>query len=731
MIITNTNSIISSNVPQNGTNFTIEASAHAFQILSSGIYQHKIAAIIRELMTNAYDSHKDANKESVPFNVVLPNNLHPYFEVEDFGIGMSVEDAFNVFTVYFKSTKRGTNEVAGGIGIGGKCPFSYTKQFTVRIRKDGEENTCLIYIDQNGEPRLDIVHTVNTDQCNGVKITVPVQPGDFNQFKYEFEFYSSFFPVTPTVNFEDVTQLFDPKEFVNSDKDFIVLERGRYGYAALGSEFIYALMGPVAYPIDLSSVAGVSEYASDVLSSVRRHNRNSVLFIRFNIGDVIVAASRESLSLDTRSCAVIAQKIEEYVNAITKDAQEIIKTDKHIAERIVDICRAVNIPEIASKTLQCCPEYMIFYNKVSGLKNLGSLYVRSGWSKRQRHYTLNKLDWRNGTYYQIAFNKTSGRELPKAVHILALDTDKKRVFELIEQHINATGSTYAWNGVLKEHQRKRLEKILGVPVVVTSYHDLYEKMLADKRKNRASVQRTKYDDKNIQASGLVVNFKEDGSLNINSFSAARVEIKENMYFVDCTDDADTLLYVSQLLKVLESFGTSKEMMIVKKQKRNEKKLLRHDVPDIMDYIEEESLKHKGSLTLANVIHYDHSVRGIKALFFEAESPCTVLYQDAYKTIKKYEELSISIPVENARWVFSLLPDEIVEARKKIADEIGEASDALDDFDVDEYIQKYPLVAYSASSVVWTKFSDMAPTFREHAVNYIKMIDSTVDEPTAV
>lgn len=45
-----------------GKKFGIEASAKAFQVLSSNLYERKIEAIVRELGCNASDSHKQAGK---------------------------------------------------------------------------------------------------------------------------------------------------------------------------------------------------------------------------------------------------------------------------------------------------------------------------------------------------------------------------------------------------------------------------------------------------------------------------------------------------------------------------------------------------------------------------------------------------------------------------------------------------------------------------------------------
>ena len=51
------------------SNYTIEATAKAFSILSDQLYSNKVRAVIRELSTNAYDSHVDAGNGSKSFEV--------------------------------------------------------------------------------------------------------------------------------------------------------------------------------------------------------------------------------------------------------------------------------------------------------------------------------------------------------------------------------------------------------------------------------------------------------------------------------------------------------------------------------------------------------------------------------------------------------------------------------------------------------------------------------------
>lgn len=98
--------------------FTIQATAKSFQILSDGLYSNKIRAIIRELSTNAYDSHVAAGKAQVPFTVNIPNVLAPWFSVRDYGVGLSHDEVLSIYTSYFTSTKSDSDDFVGALGLG-------------------------------------------------------------------------------------------------------------------------------------------------------------------------------------------------------------------------------------------------------------------------------------------------------------------------------------------------------------------------------------------------------------------------------------------------------------------------------------------------------------------------------------------------------------------------------------------------------------------------------------
>src|SRR5690606_31328773 len=130
----------------------------------------------------------------------LPSEHHPYFEVEDFGVGLNHEEMIEIYTVYGLSTKTNSKNEIGALGIGSKSPFCYAKTFSVIARKDGVERLYNCYIGSDGNPKLNKLHERSTQEGSGVKIIVPVtSTSDYQKFINESRFILSFFDPLPEI----------------------------------------------------------------------------------------------------------------------------------------------------------------------------------------------------------------------------------------------------------------------------------------------------------------------------------------------------------------------------------------------------------------------------------------------------------------------------------------------------------------------------------------------------
>ena len=115
-IITDKSKDTLSSAQVESTSFTCEASPQMFQILTDKIYKDPISSLVRELISNAHDSHVQAGTLSTPIDIHVPSELEPVFSVRDYGVSMSEEDIKTVYTVFFRSSKNDNDDQVGGFG---------------------------------------------------------------------------------------------------------------------------------------------------------------------------------------------------------------------------------------------------------------------------------------------------------------------------------------------------------------------------------------------------------------------------------------------------------------------------------------------------------------------------------------------------------------------------------------------------------------------------------------
>lgn len=292
--------------------FTIKASAKAFKLLSSNLYSDKPLAIVREIGCNALDSHFMAGKADVPFKVVLPSDMHPWFEVIDYGTGLSDDQVKNVFTTYFESTKTESNDQIGAMGLGSKSPFAYTDAFEVFARQDGVQNQYTCFLNQSGAPEIFLIEQlIDPSFENGVTIKVPVKKNDYQLFRTAALKAYKFFPIKPVVGANTVGWQWNEPVFGFNGTNFKTL---------VNDKTIYALMGPVAYPIDMNQLKG---NAPTFVSSYQQRAGKGFV-IEYKIGQLDVNAGREGLSYDKTTIANLIAGMEHIREEMAVDLQKAI-----------------------------------------------------------------------------------------------------------------------------------------------------------------------------------------------------------------------------------------------------------------------------------------------------------------------------------------------------------------------------------------------------------------------
>lgn len=289
----------------------------AFSILIDKLYSRKQEAIIREICSNACDAHVAANMSHVPYELTLPTLGSNELIVRDFGEGLSKDDVVYYLGTLFGSRSSESNNAIGGFGLGAKSPFCLVDSYHITSYHKGKKHNFFYVREPGGVPKFVHLDTSDTDEHSGIKFTVNVGDSTHN-WRATAEHTLALFDVKPKCNIE----LEYPKvnEFFDTGVEYV---RRSAAYAI-------AVMGGVAYPI---------QHTADDLSQISRHyqrlqyNGNAII-LRFDIGDIDIAPSRESLEYTKKTIDMLNDRIESINKSVSviKD-----KCDAHFKENLTVI----------------------------------------------------------------------------------------------------------------------------------------------------------------------------------------------------------------------------------------------------------------------------------------------------------------------------------------------------------------------------------------------------------
>jgi hypothetical protein len=343
--------------------FGIAQNAKMFNILSNRLYSQKVMAVIRELSTNASDAHIEAGNLN-PFHVHLPNQADPVFRIRDFGTGLSEENMYLVFSEYGESTKTESNKVNGCLGLGSKSPFCYVQSFNVNSYLDGTKFCYICVIDESGFPDLNFLHKEASSEPNGLEISFPVKSVDFEEFCKEAMRVYHYFDNKPIITGGQSAYNF--KNHAYSQRDIVISGNGwrvcRFSQDTRGYPTAYnrpksnivAVMGNVAYPVEVNSILGENKevstnpsilawnktFGKDEIDSWRKFvhevlNRGDLyLEMDFPIGDIDFDPSRENLQYTKDVISTLRYKTQQIYSEIQKSFNDKIKESKYKVEAI-------------------------------------------------------------------------------------------------------------------------------------------------------------------------------------------------------------------------------------------------------------------------------------------------------------------------------------------------------------------------------------------------------------
>lgn len=291
-------------------------------LLSSNLYSDPEQSFIREIVSNAWDSHVEAGTTNIPVIVRFRRfGSENTVTIRDYGVGLSPERFQEVYCNIGSSTKRESNDFIGGFGIGKYSSLACSN--TVYITSFYEGTAYYYVMVKSGNSiTTNLLMERPTNEKNGVEVTIK-NVKDIDPYNKALQ-YITFFPNVYIDGAEDADK-------INSAK----LKRFKNFAAASIDIPSKLLLGNVLYPINKYHLNYESR---EFLGKIERTG----IVIKFDVGEINITPNRENIiySSDT------IKKIEDRIAAakaeldamvdlkLTKDYDDLIEYHKAVSSTV-------------------------------------------------------------------------------------------------------------------------------------------------------------------------------------------------------------------------------------------------------------------------------------------------------------------------------------------------------------------------------------------------------------
>ena len=268
-------------------------------LLSSNLYSNPEKSFIREIVSNAWDSHVEAGTTDTPVIIRFKEITHSNWEItiRDFGTGLSPERFKEVYCNIGSSTKRESNELIGGFGIGKYSSLACTD--TVFITSYYKGISYLYVMVKSGNTiTTNLVSETPTKEKDGVEVTI--------------KNISYIIPYTRALD----SIVFFPNIYIDGISNIINKSKiKRFNNFAVSSVTLIdkILLGNVLYPCDTEKfIPEVREFLYNI--------EHSGIVVKFNIGELNITPNRENIiyTKDT------INKITDRILAAKKELEDLI-----------------------------------------------------------------------------------------------------------------------------------------------------------------------------------------------------------------------------------------------------------------------------------------------------------------------------------------------------------------------------------------------------------------------
>lgn len=264
-----------------------DAEGLVMRAFADNIYTDKIGSVVREIASNCVDAHEEVNQQR-PFEIeYIDDSESRNIIFRDFGPGLSPDRVRNIFSQYFSSTKRDSNNQIGGWGIGSKSPYAYTDIYHVRTRWS---NRLYFYELKRGD-KSPVITKISDKEDIGVNMTEIIIPiknsGDFNSFSNAITTQLAFFENIKCIK---IAETMNNRTIYEGDC-WAISSETKYEYPR-------AIIGNVVYPLGSKVLDFLIKKVNPSVSSWNTsfyYKELGNFALKFDIGELPVTMSREAI----------------------------------------------------------------------------------------------------------------------------------------------------------------------------------------------------------------------------------------------------------------------------------------------------------------------------------------------------------------------------------------------------------------------------------------------------
>lgn len=292
----------------------------------SKFYNDPMNAAIREYVSNAYDANVEAGSTK-PVELTLPCTENDgLLMVKDYGRGLDYMGIVAIFANFGTSTKRDSDNLIGGFGIGSKSGLAVSNAINVSSVCNGTLNEFVLERTPDGIVTRFTKENEPTEQDSGTTVTVNCSPLYYSDIKY---IVTNFIPVIAGWSKHDVyVTNTSCNEFNTSDDGFFLNDKCNnyripdtwlefdHGYITSKPFFTHfrnILVGNVAYKQGSGNNNNGHPTTNDI---------GCAYALKTNIEDIKVTYSREQI--DWKSNSETENALIAATEAFTKEVENFV-----------------------------------------------------------------------------------------------------------------------------------------------------------------------------------------------------------------------------------------------------------------------------------------------------------------------------------------------------------------------------------------------------------------------